>query len=230
MQICGGGLMGGGGTAGTGGGFVSAGGSAGGTADAGTTCADYGGEIDFGNDPLSGSFTVGDPDGGLAGFEWWSSDVGLEGRMAGRSDFFTAELYFETDTGPPALPHTGDLPANTTNSTCNECFYASVDCDDVGENCSGDYLATAGHFEFTTATRNVAAGAFVGTATNLTFRKWNFTSDRPAGPECFTLSRYHFRAVWPESVPDAGAPTDAGRPDAGGSTDAGAADAGRDGG
>jgi hypothetical protein len=201
-------------------------------------CTDYG-DIDFGTDPFPGGFNVGDPDGGLAGFEWWATEVGVEAPMS-RTDFFSAELYFETDTGPPALPHAGNLPVNTTNATCNECFYAYLGCDDQGENCTGEYLATSGRYEFTTATRNEAAGQFIGTGTNLTFRKWNFTSDRPSGAECLTVSRFHFRGVWPEPVPDGGMSADAGMtPDAGqsdagqsdaGQSDAGVADAGRDGG
>lgn len=222
----------GGGSSGTGGGFSSgggsAGGSAGGAADAGG-CMEYG-EIDFGADPLVGSFSVGEPDSGLEGFEWWSADVALEAPMM-RTDFLTAELYFETADGPPALPYSGDLPANTSFGSCYECFWGSLGCDDQGENCTGDYLATAGHFEFTTATRDVNVGEFVGTATNLTFRKWNFTSDRPNGTECFTVSKFHFRGVWPERLPDGGLPpTDAGAAMDAGSTDAGVRDGGADGG
>lgn len=227
-----------GGGAPMGGGFVAqGGGSAGGAMDSGTMCTDYG-EIDFGADPLFGEFAVGEPDSGLEGFEWWTSSVDLEAPMT-RTDSFVGELYFETADGPPMLPHTGDLPANTTFSSCYECFWASLGCDDQGDNCSGDYLATSGHFEYTKADRNVAIGEFVGTGTNLTFRKWNLDSDRPNGTECFTVSKFHFRGLWPERLPDGGLPPvmDAGPGDAGTGTrdggtssDAGSSDAGRDGG
>jgi hypothetical protein len=229
LQICGGPM----GTGGGGGGFSSDSGSGGGSAMDAGACMDFG-DIDVMED-VSGSFTVGDLDGGFAGFEWWSSNVGLEAPM-NRVDFFESELYFETADGPPAFPYAGNIPANTNYTRCTECFVAYLGCDDNGENCAGEYLATAGSYAFSSATRKEDAGVFIGSATNLVFRKWNLEADRPNGSTCFTVGDLKFRAVWPDppadgGVVDAGS-IDAGRVDGGGSTaDSGTRDAGvRDGG
>lgn len=221
LQICGGPMGTGGGSANTGGGFVSAGGSAGGTADAGLNCMDYG-EIDLMED-VEGSFNIGEPDSGLAGFEWWDAFQALEA-PANRVDTFTAELYFETANGPPTFPYAGNLPLDTDFGSCDSCFSASLGCDDNLDNCAGDYLATSGTYNFTAGTRRTDAGVFIGEGRNLVFRKWNFAADKANGTACFTVSKLTFRGVWP------GAPIDAGVVDAG-SVDAGRVDAGsRDGG
>ncbi|MBL8936550.1 MAG: hypothetical protein JNM69_18475 [Archangium sp.] len=211
LQICGGPMGTGGGSANTGGGFASAGGSAGGTADAGLNCMDYG-EIDLMED-VEGSFNIGDPDGGLAGFEWWDAFQALEA-PANRVDTFTAELYFETANGPPTFPYAGNLPLDTDFGSCDSCFSASLGCDDNLDNCEGDYLATSGSYNFTAGTRRTDAGVFVGEGRNLIFRRWNFASDRPSGTACFTVSKLTFRGVWPDAPVDAGL-VDAGVVDAG---------------
>lgn len=218
LQICGGPMGMAGGSAGTGGGFTGTGGGAagGGAMDAG--CMDFG-DIDLMED-VSGSFNVGVDGGDLEGFEWWDSFMALEAPMM-RTDTFLTEFYFETVDGPPMLPYAGMLATNTNYVNCTACFQASLGCDDNLENCAGEYLATSGGYNFTAATRNVDAGVFIGEGTNLVFRKWNFTSDRPDGTACFTVGSFKFRAVWP----DPPAPTDAGATD-GGATDAGLRDAG----
>lgn len=221
LQICGGPMGTGGGSANTGGGFASAGGSAGGTADAGLNCTDYG-EIDLMED-VEGSFNIGEDGGNLEGFEWWDAFQALEAPMM-RVDTFTSELYFETANGPPTFPYAGNLPVDTDFGSCDACFSASLGCDDNLDNCAGDYLATSGTYNFTSGTRRVDAGVFIGEGRNLIFRKWNFASDRPNGSACFTVSKLTFRGVWSD------APVDAGVVDAG-AVDAGRVDAGsRDGG
>lgn len=214
LQICGGPMGTGGGSANTGGGFASAGGSGGGTADAGLNCMDYG-EIDLMED-VSGSFNVGEDGGNLEGYEWWDAFQALEA-PANRVDSFTSELYFQTSDGPPTFPYAGMLAANTKFATCDACFSASLGCDDMLENCEGDYLATSGNYNFTAGTRRVDAGVFVGEGTNLVFKRWNFEFDRPEGTGCFTVSKLKFRGVWPDPPePDAGTGTpDAGQVDAG---------------
>lgn len=145
LQICGGPMNMGGGSAGTGGGFAAAGGSAGGSTVMDAGCMDFG-DIDVMED-VFGSFNVGEADGGLEGFEWWYSSIGLEAPM-NRVDFFDTELYFETADGPPTFPYAGNIPANTNYTRCTECFVAYLGCDDNGENCDGEYLATAGSYSF----------------------------------------------------------------------------------
>jgi hypothetical protein len=208
LQICGGPMAAGGGAAG---GFPSAGGSAGGMAmDAGCPVVD---DVVV-NEPLSAEFLVGDPDGGLAGFEWWTTGVSYE--ESSRFDEFTAELYFETADGPPAFPYAGTLASGVTNGNCTECFYASLDCDDQGDDCrGGNYLARAGAYDFARGTRNVDAGTFQAGGTNLVFEEWNFGADRAVqGGRCFTVRRLSIGGTWPEARADAG-PTDGGRTDAG---------------
>lgn len=226
LQICGGPMTQGGGSSGVGGGFSSAGGqagatgggsmaggSAGGSADAG--CIDYG-EIDIGEDQ-SGEFVIGSPDSGLPGYEWWSTGIALEAPR-NRVDFFTAELYFEKRRGPPRLPWAGSLPANLNFENCLECFSASLGCDEDGNDCQGgDFFATAGSYNFTSAVRSLDAGTFAGQHTRLTFRRWDYENDVAIGTECFTAD-WTYRAVWPEPVID------------GGQTDGGTVDAGADGG
>lgn len=212
LQICGGPMGTGGGSAGTGGGFAAAGGSAGGAAVMDAGCMDFG-DIDVMED-VAGSFNVGEPDGGLEGFEWWYSSIGLEAPM-NRVDFFDTELYFETVDGPPTFPYAGNIPANTNYTRCTECFVAYLGCDDTGANCEGEYLATAGSYSFTAGTRKEDAGVFIGGGTNLVFRKWNLETDRPNGSACFTVGDLKFRAVWPDAPVDAGVVVDAGVRDAG---------------
>ncbi len=193
------------------GGFPSAGGSAGGVAmDAGCPVVD---DVVV-NEPLSAEFLVGDPDGGLAGFEWWTTGVSYE--ESNRFDEFTAELYFETADGPPTFPYAGTLASDVTNRNCTECFYASLDCDDQGDDCrGGSYLARAGAYDFARGTRNVDAGTFQAGGTNLVFEEWNFGADRAVqGGRCFTVRRLSIGGTWPEAPADAG-PTDGGRTDAG---------------
>jgi hypothetical protein len=126
---------------------------------------------------------------------------------------FLTEFYIETP-DMPTFPHAGMLPANTNYGNCSECFQASLGCDDNLENCAGDYLATSGSYSFTAATRKTDAGVFIGEGTNLTFRKWNFTSDRPDGTACFTVPKLVFKATWTGPV-DAGMSADAGSRDGG---------------
>lgn len=195
----------GGGSGGSGGGFSAGGGSAGGAAggsamDAG--CRDYG-DIDL-NETFSAALNVGEPDSGLEGFEWWDVYLPLEGATPAKTDTFVAELYFETADGPPMFPYAGALATNTNFSNCTACFTASIGCDDMGENCDGEYLATSGNYNMTAGTRRLDAGVFNGEGTNLTFRKWNFTSDRPSGSECFTVGTFRFRGVWPDPPEDGG--------------------------
>ncbi|MDP1923105.1 MAG: hypothetical protein Q8L14_43075 [Myxococcales bacterium] len=211
LQICGGPMGTGGGSGGTGGGFAAAGGAAGGSTVMDAGCMDFG-DIDVMED-VFGSFNVGEPDGGLEGFEWWYSSIGLEAPM-NRVDFFDTELYFETVDGPPTFPYAGNLPANTNYTRCIECFVAYLGCDDNGENCDGEYLATAGSYSFTAGTRREDAGVFIGGGTNLVFRKWNLETDRPNGSACFTVGDLKFRGVWPDAPVDAGV-VDAGARDAG---------------
>lgn len=211
LQICGGPMNMGGGSAGTGGGFAAAGGSAGGSTVMDAGCMDFG-DIDVMED-VFGSFNVGEADGGLEGFEWWYSSVGLEAPM-NRVDFFDTELYFETADGPPTFPYAGNLPANTNYTRCLECFVAYLGCDDEGANCAGEYLATAGSYSFTAGTPREDAGVFIGGGTNLVFRKWDLEADRPNGSACFTVGELKFRGVWPDAPVDAGA-VDAGARDAG---------------
>lgn len=205
LQICGGPMGTGGGSGGSGGGFSAGGGSAGGAAggsamDAG--CRDYG-DIDL-NETFSAALNVGEPDSGLEGFEWWDVYLPLEGATPAKTDTFVAELYFETADGPPMFPYAGALATNTNFSNCTACFTASIGCDDMGENCDGEYLATSGNYNMTAGTRRLDAGVFNGEGTNLTFRKWNFTSDRPSGSECFTVGTFRFRGVWPDPPEDGG--------------------------
>lgn len=207
LQICGGPMGTGGGSAGTGGGFAAAGGSAGGAASAGGSAMADAGCMDFGDidlmEDVSGSFNVGEPDGGLEGYEWWASDLALEAPQ-NRIDLFLSELWFETADGPPTFPHAGNLAANTTFRNCLECFQAYLGCDENGENCAGEYLATSGSYSFTAGTRREDAGVFIGGGTNLVYRKWNFDTDRPDGTACFTVGNLKFRTVWPDAPVDAG--------------------------
>lgn len=213
------------GTGGGGSGFSTDSGAGGGAVDAGA-CMDFG-DIDVMED-VGGSFNIGEPDGGSEGFEWWFSSVGLEAPM-NRVDLFTTELYFKTADGPPTFPYAGNLPANTNYTRCRECFVAYLGCDDEGANCADEYLATAGSYSFTAGTRREDAGVFVGSGTNLVFRKWDFEADRANGAACFTVGELKFRGVWPDAPVDAGV-VDSGVVDAG-RVDAGARDAGtRDGG
>jgi hypothetical protein len=224
QQICGGPMATGGGA---GGGFTAAGGSAGGMAggsamDSGCPLVD---DVIV-NEPAFAAFSVGEPDSGLEDFEWWSTEVGFE-EQGPSYDFFTAELYFEKAEGPPMFPYAGTLPAMVTNSNCTECFYASLGCDDEGDNCTrGSYLARAGSYAFARGTRNVDAGVFQAAGTNLVFEEWNFGADRAVqGGRCFTVPRLSFGGSWPDDAADGG-PLDGGRSDAGTMADAGA-DGGR---
>lgn len=232
--VAGGGFPSGGGTAGGASGGAAAGGTAGGLGSSDGGCSTY---PDIEAPDVFGEFTIGAPDSGLADFNWWTAEASLDSDTPTRFDFFKAELYFEKRAGPPTFPRAGTLRTGLTFELCEECFSASLGCNDEGGDCRADFLAVQGDYDFRAGTRSVDAGVFEGRGLNLTFRRWDFDRDEPLGTECFVVSEFSFRATWPDTSPDGGfdaGATDAGSGDAGlsdaGPRDAGGTDAGRDGG
>lgn len=144
--------------------------------------------------PVPGLFTIGS--GNTAGLEFWTANVPLV-TTNNRFNFFVSELYQQ----PPnrvTFPFGGAMPANTNFMNCQVCLQAAIGCDQMGNGCQGQFLATSGTFNFTEGTQSPDAGRFVGSVTNVTYREWNFGTDVPAASgACFTVPTVSFTAFWP---------------------------------
>lgn len=174
---------------------------------------------------VPGLFTVGT--GNQAGLQWWSTTIGAVGQ-SGRVSLFQSELY-QQDGAPVVFPfEVPSLRPDLNFQNCQVCFQAALGCDMNGNNCSGLYLATSGAFSFDAGVANPDAGTFVAVGTNVTYREWDFSADRPASATCFVVPTISFTATWsfPGPSTDGGATTDAGAidPDGGLVMDAGVVD------
>ncbi len=232
MGVCSAGVTGGGtggGTTGGGAGGGTGGGTTGGGTGGGSTGGGQGGGcqvFDFSQgDSLFAEYAepaMGDPNHFGA--------VGKNGNAAGKFDFLLFESWYFGNNTNPTFPKTVTLtnPMGAKYWECYDCLVLREACDNSGQNCGGYYYVQGGSLAITTATRNIAAGSFVATGTNLNFTEWNLAQavDAPVpNPRCATVASVSLNASWepPDAGPmDAGA--DAGVTDAG--SDAGLVDAG----
>lgn len=207
----------GGGSSSTGGGSVGGGtagqGMGGGTADsgvdAGLSCTTFNAIAPPFDVP--GVFTAGSTNN--PNLEWWTSSIPLTAPN-NRLTLFNSELY-QVAQQRVTFPLTYVLQPGLNYDNCEVCFQASLSCDDMGRNCQAEFLATSGSFEFSEGTLSVDAGRFSGRGTNVLYRAWDYTNDRPASDTCFVVPSISFNSYWPYALPDAGVMTDGGQLDGG---------------
>ncbi|MBE2249562.1 MAG: hypothetical protein IAE78_08425 [Myxococcus sp.] len=128
---------------------------------------------------------------------WGVGDVlGPQGGMGNVFTRMRVQLYHPPGQ-PPTFPFTGPVPA-APYKTCDQCFQLAIACDRMGENCSGDFIARSGQYNFQSGSTNQAAGSFVGEATNLRFQAWDLVNDVPvSGQRCIDVGRMTWNATWP---------------------------------
>ncbi len=200
----------GGGTSGTGGGTSGTGGGTSGTGGgtSGTGGGTSGGTSGTGGGSSSGCRVIQLIEASAAAGTYQPTSTGTQmvwgvgdvlGPSGGTGNIFTrvrVQLY-HTPGQPPTFPFTGPVPA-VPYKTCDQCFQLAIACDRMGENCSGNFIARSGQFNFQSGSTNQAAGTFVGEATNLRFQAWDLVADVPvSGQMCIEVTRLTWNATWP---------------------------------
>jgi hypothetical protein len=156
--------------------------------------------------------------------------VSIPSATQGRFNLMVFESWYFGTNSNPTFPQTVTTPSPMVGyADCADCIYIDEDCDNMGANCARSYYVQGGSMVINTATRNVAAGTFALTATNLNFVEWDFSDPAQGGDRavsngrCITVATVSLNSSWAPA--DGGVVTDAGT-DAGVVVDAGVIDAG----
>lgn len=109
---------------------------------------------------------------------------------AGRVDVMFNEFY-------AAAPLTNAAIPALSYRLCNHCFVIQTHCNSTGGMCSKIYLAQSGTVSVSAATKDVDAGSFAFTLSNVTYQAWDFGSDTAVDGGCLTLPSFTFSGAWP---------------------------------
>ncbi len=178
---------------------AGSGGGGGGAAGGGTvTGGGGGGTTDAGRCQLAPPFVAAELFG-KAGFDLGGpmsppfnyATMTRPSATSGRTDLMFNEVYSAAPIANVAIP-----PKNYQQ--CDPCFLIETGCNAMGAMCSKHYLARAGTLSVSAASKNVDAGTYAFTLSNVSYEEWNFTADTsvPDGG-CLRLQNFAFSGSWP---------------------------------
>lgn len=109
---------------------------------------------------------------------------------AGRIDGMQNELFVDAPVNNAVIPA-------KNYAMCDFCYYMQLGCNNMGAQCTKSYLAQGGRLTVTAATKDVDAGTYAFTLTDVTYEEWDFTTDTAVDGGCLTLPSFSYTATWP---------------------------------